>query len=327
MGISLKTHKLLWAGSGSRCARCKRQVVEDETLTDDPSVVGEEAHIVSKKADGPRFDHPLPMEQRDDFDNLVVLCNTCHKVVDDQILHHTVELLRNMKREHEAWVRQTLDVGDPQQQRDDLTYAGDVDGWAARADLAGWPVWSYALLSNGQPRMAADRAERLEQLKAWLFGRVWPGRYPELEAALHNFRRVLEDLLNTFRLGAEPNAGGKLLSTRSYSPAEWLEQAEFDAGLARHEKHVYLVMDLTAELTRAANHVCDQVRRFVSPTFRLKEGLVLMTGGPFSNGSDRTFRLQYRGEERVNAPYPGLARFVSERARRDFCFGHPGEFE
>jgi hypothetical protein len=86
-------------------------------------------------------------------------------------------------------------------------------------------------------------------------------------------------------------------------------------------------MDLMAELTRAANYVCDRVRQHVSPTYRLKEGLVLMMGGPFENGADRTFCLQYRGEERVSVPYPGLEKFVSERAKRDYCFGHPGEYE
>lgn len=327
MAISLKTHKLLWGGSGGLCARCKRKVFEDETLTDDPSVIGEEAHIVSKKEDGPRFDDALPMDRRDFVENLVILCNACHKIVDDQFLHNTVELLRKMKQDHETWVLETLGVGDELKRRDELTYAGYVDGWATQADLAGWLDWSYAILSNGRPRMRADRAERLEQLKTWILGRVWPGRYPELEAAFHNFRRVLEDLLNTFHLGAEPVGDGKLLSTRSYSPKEWLEEEEFEAGLARHEKHVYLVMDLMAELTRAVNYVCDRVRQFVSPTYRLKEGLVLMLGGPFENGADRTFRIQYRGEERVSVPYPGLAKFVSERAKRDYCFGHPGEYE
>jgi DNA-directed RNA polymerase subunit N (RpoN/RPB10) len=218
MGIGLKTHKLLWGGSGSLCALCKRKVFEDETLTDDPSVVGEEAHIVSKKKDGPRFADPLPMARRDLSENLVILCNTCHKVVDDQFRHYTVELLRKMKQDHEAWVLETLGVGDDRKRRDDLTYAGYVDDWAAQADLASWLDWSYGMLSNGRPRMRADRAERLEQLKTWILGRVWPGRYPELEAAFHNFRRVLEDLLNTFHLGAEAVGDGKLLSTTNTRP-------------------------------------------------------------------------------------------------------------
>lgn len=266
------------------------------------------------------------MERRDLFENLLILCNTCHKIVDDQFQHYTVAVLRKMKEDHETWVRDTLGQGDPEKRRDDLVYAGYVDEWAKQVDLDNWLDWSYGLLSNGRPRMHAARAERLEQLKTWILGRVWPGRYPRLEAAFHNFRRVLEDLLNTFHLGAEPvGEGGKLLSTRNFSPGRWLEEDEFRAGVKRHEAHVYLVMDLMAELTRAANLVCDRVREFISPSYRLKEGMVLMMGGPFENGADRTFRLQYRGDERVDVPYPGLDRFKSERAKRDYCFGQGDE--
>lgn len=327
MSISLKTHKLLWGNCGSICARCKQKVFEDETLTDDPSVVGEEAHVVSNKKDGPRYDDPLPMDRRDLYENLLILCNRCHKIVDDQVNHYTVAILRKMKEEHETWVRETLGQGDPVKERDDLVYAGYVDEWARQAELDNWLDWSYGMLSNGRPRIRAERAERFEQLKNWILGRVWPGRYPELEAAFHNFRRVLEDMLNTFHIGSEPVGEGNLLLTRNYDPGEWLEQDEFHAGLKRHERHVYLVMDLVAELTRAANYICDRVRQFISPTYRLKEGMVLMMGGPFENGCDRTFRLQYRGDERLSVPYPGLDQFTSKRATRDYCFGQGDELK
>src|SRR5436189_35205 len=43
MGISLKTHKLLWAHSGGKCAICKNLLIVDPAdLNDDPSIVGDE---------------------------------------------------------------------------------------------------------------------------------------------------------------------------------------------------------------------------------------------------------------------------------------------
>jgi len=101
MSISLKTHKLLWSASGRLCARCKINVVEAATLTDDHSIVGEEAHIVSKLENGPRYDDLLPIEERDEFENLLILCSRCHKIVDDQVNTYTVEVLRKMKLNHE----------------------------------------------------------------------------------------------------------------------------------------------------------------------------------------------------------------------------------
>jgi len=67
MAISLKTHKMLWGRSGNMCAypECKKVLVADETLTDNPSVVGEEAHIVARKENGPRGKRDLTEEERD----------------------------------------------------------------------------------------------------------------------------------------------------------------------------------------------------------------------------------------------------------------------
>src|SRR5262245_10213377 len=120
MAISLKTHKLLWGSSGNICARCKTGVVEDPTETDDASLVGEEAHICSKKEDRPRYDDPLPMEQRDLFANLILLCNTCHKIVDDQVGEYTVAVLREMKADHAQWVKDMLGAGNVEKTNDDL---------------------------------------------------------------------------------------------------------------------------------------------------------------------------------------------------------------
>jgi len=77
-------------------------LVTEETETDDPSVFGEEAHIVSAAPGGPRHG-PLP--NHDVYDNLILLCSKHHKQVDDQVGHYTVDLLKQIKRDHEEWVR------------------------------------------------------------------------------------------------------------------------------------------------------------------------------------------------------------------------------
>ncbi len=55
MSISVKTRKMLWGKAANRCAfiDCKRELVMDETETDDPSIIGEECHIIAREDDGP----------------------------------------------------------------------------------------------------------------------------------------------------------------------------------------------------------------------------------------------------------------------------------
>ncbi|HEX6394683.1 MAG TPA: HNH endonuclease [Acidimicrobiales bacterium] len=93
MSISVQTRKLLWGRSGNRCAysECKRELVLEVTLTSRSTTVGNECHIVSRKPDGPRGDNPLPLDQRDEYDNLILLCADHHKVIDEDTVTFTVD--------------------------------------------------------------------------------------------------------------------------------------------------------------------------------------------------------------------------------------------
>lgn len=108
MPLSDKTRKALWGRSGNRCAICKHELVIDATDQDDESVVGDECHIVSAREKGPRHDPSYPKDNLDSYENLILLCRTHHKMVDDQQDTYTVDILRQMELNHEAWVSQKL---------------------------------------------------------------------------------------------------------------------------------------------------------------------------------------------------------------------------
>lgn len=86
MSILLKTHKLLWGRSGNKCAMpdCRNELIVDETETDNESIIGDEAHIIARSNDGPRGESEMSSEDRDKYDNLILLCRIHHKVIDDQ---------------------------------------------------------------------------------------------------------------------------------------------------------------------------------------------------------------------------------------------------
>ncbi len=101
--MSDKTRKVLWGRSGNRCAICKNELVIDATTQDNESVVADECHIVSSRPNGPRHDPSFPSEKIDSYDNLMLLCRTHHKMVDDQAATFTTDILRQMKANHEVW--------------------------------------------------------------------------------------------------------------------------------------------------------------------------------------------------------------------------------
>jgi len=103
MAISERTRKIVWVEAGGRCAICRRQVLTPATETDDPSIFGEEAHIVARSPGGPRAGG-LAEEKIDSHENLILLCSVHHKQVDDQPNYFTVERLREIKQAHGEWV-------------------------------------------------------------------------------------------------------------------------------------------------------------------------------------------------------------------------------
>jgi hypothetical protein len=104
VAISAQTRKLLWGRSGGLCAICKRPLTADSAEPEPAVVVGEECHIVSGKPGGPRF-RALASAVVDADENLILLCPSDHEIIDKQPLHYTEQTLREVKAQHEAWVR------------------------------------------------------------------------------------------------------------------------------------------------------------------------------------------------------------------------------
>ena len=95
----VKTMKRLFALSGNQCAMpgCEAKIVDPDTN----AVVGVICHIKGSKPKAPRYDPSQDNEARHGFDNLVLLCGTHHKIIDDNEGEYTVESLLSIKREHE----------------------------------------------------------------------------------------------------------------------------------------------------------------------------------------------------------------------------------
>ena len=117
MPITDKTRKILWGRSGNRCALCQCQLVMEKSASDPPSVIGDECHIISQKTDGPRG-NPEASIEFDNYDNLILLCKTHHKLVDDQPGKYTVDYLKTIKNKHEEQVCNILKTGENRENKE-----------------------------------------------------------------------------------------------------------------------------------------------------------------------------------------------------------------
>lgn len=319
MSISVLARKLLWGRAGNRCAfpSCKAVLIEDELSIGADTVVGEEAHIVAQKADGPRGADAPPGGDRDGYPNLILLCATHHKIVDEQVQIHTVDGLVKMKAAHERAVRAALSPPDAKRIDDEVLYAEIVDGWAHRAMLDNWDGWTSGILYCGQPLVDLRHVTQLRDLARWLLTRVWPRTNPQLEAAFATYRTVLADFLNELEANSQKvgRPGDEVLEIEKFYKAvkRW-DPPQYELLRAKFNRAVHLVEQLGVELTRAANLVCDIVRRTLSPRFRRDEGNLVMTSGPTVERWDTVRVSVYSYPPGVDpaTAYRGLGSFRAE---------------
>lgn len=108
MPIKVKTRKILWSKSGNRCAICKKQLVQKIPSVNGDFIVGEECHIISSKELGPRG-NVKRIQDFDTYDNLILLCANDHKLIDEFPETFTVEIINNVKTNHENWIESALE--------------------------------------------------------------------------------------------------------------------------------------------------------------------------------------------------------------------------
>ncbi|HEX7736209.1 MAG TPA: HNH endonuclease, partial [Ktedonobacteraceae bacterium] len=113
MTVPLREQRLLGQRSGDRCAfpTCRRRLTAEASPPDQAVILGEIAHIIAESSDGPRGDASLSLADLNKYENLILLCNVHHQLIDDQYQTFTIERLRQMKQDHEAWVESTLGRG------------------------------------------------------------------------------------------------------------------------------------------------------------------------------------------------------------------------
>jgi hypothetical protein len=182
-----------------------------------------EAHIVSGKPDGPRY-RPLPREEVNHPDNLLLLCPNDHARVDKQDSYYSEEELRRIRRDHEQWVQrlgshipQVL-IRDPEAGLPVL-----VHRMATGTQLLAASGGGHAMQTSQPERLDADEVELLASFLQNVFD--WSELWDELEPgarlpAEYELTQQLDELLeNGFLVyaGVRP----QVLEGGAYSPTGW----------------------------------------------------------------------------------------------------------
>lgn len=117
----------LWIAAGGRCQYpgCNIALYRDDvTLAEmNRSYI---AHIVADSPGGPRGDEVLSPKLAKEFSNLMLLCDTHHRLIDrEDVAGHLVELLQRFKKDHEERIEHVTGL-DSKRKTYVITYAANI---------------------------------------------------------------------------------------------------------------------------------------------------------------------------------------------------------
>lgn len=107
MPISQRTSKIVWGQCAARCCICQKDLVI-EANDGVASLIGEVAHIVGEMQKAARGKSPLSLKERNDADNLLLLCRDHHKIIDDNPDSYSISDLHDIKAKHLSFIASGL---------------------------------------------------------------------------------------------------------------------------------------------------------------------------------------------------------------------------
>jgi hypothetical protein len=311
MPISTLDRKLLWAETGNMCSICKKPLIKKEAGT--VVNIGEEAHIIAKRVNGPRGDHDLPIEERDTVDNIILLCNEHHKEIDTLIDKYTIDELQKIKREHVEWVK-TVTKNEGHKQK--LIILRTIKKIVFLCDFKNWE----AHISSIEYHLSKNWFDALSEINIYLFKRFRSIQHATIEKEIDNFQQILGDFLSVYSRHIEYNEHTQTFRVdRFYKINEWNPSLYAKLG-EEFDNHINLVENLSFELTRAGNRLIDKIRAKLIPELLDDFGYLAIyrTNVVTEDGNsiqDRLYIPRYTQEQQK---YKNLEDFIKNIKTRDF---------
>jgi hypothetical protein len=197
VGFSPDDGRALMANSGGRCCNpaCRKNLlVEYEGRR---GTIAEMAHIIARSKDGPRGDSPLDPDERDVYDNALLLCPNCHTEVDEFPLMFVRDLLRRWKTDRE---REIAEGTETPRYGDRESVISDI----RRLLRDNYAIWST--VGPGGPEGGLPLAQTVGQWRRQLRGTIVPNNWRVLALGRHNELLLTDDELRAlaeFRVHAD----------------------------------------------------------------------------------------------------------------------------
>lgn len=273
MAFQQKDLKILWGKAAGRCSmpECRRQLASDasEVVPSKAILLGENCHIVAEKSKGPRGKSTLTLEDRNRYPILILLCANHHTVIDQDPTSWPIELLHQIKSDHELWVETQLAAIE----ETEITryYSEIINRTTEELMLDRW-TW----ISGNAFRciLVEDFVDGINAFCELTNRAIWPSGYDEVQEAITNLSDHLYKYLHHFMSRARyvegANGGaGHFREDKSWKKI-WRE--DYDEYAEQSTKWERRSIDMLANVVVALNEFAHAVRESLKPSYFLYEG-------------------------------------------------------
>lgn len=268
MAIQPVDMKILWAKAAGRCSmpRCRKRLVADasQVVPSKNILIGENCHIVADKSNGARGKSKLPKKDRDRYPNLILLCRNHHGVIDKDPTAWPIERLHQIKADHELWVETQLAEAD--QSIEDQLYAKLINAATEQLQLGRWETISDHAVRG---LLLDSFVEGAGAFGTLVFKTIWPGKKPELEAAIKNLAERVDTYINQFMKRARLRSDTVWVEDKTWKRTY---REDYDKIAAEAEVWEQKTVNLLANVVVALNEYANAVRQHFKPDYFVLQG-------------------------------------------------------
>lgn len=274
MAFQQKDLKILWGKAAARCSmpECRKYLVADasDAIPSKAILHGENCHIVAESPNGPRGESSLSQSDRNRYPNLILMCTDHHTIIDQDPNSWPIELLHQIKSDHEIWVETQL-TESAEGSEASKYYSEMVNRATEDLLLERW-AW------------VCDNAFRCLLVEAFVDGinsfcectqrAVWPPGYDELQSALINLSDRLYEYLQHFMILAIYKEGKTDGSGHFREDKSWKKiwRDDYDKYAAKSKKWEKGSVDRLANVVVALNEFASAVRATLNESYFLYQG-------------------------------------------------------
>jgi hypothetical protein len=268
MTIQQKDIKILWSRAAGRCSLpdCRAKLVVDasKAVPSQKVLVGKNCHIVAEQPGGPRGNSILAIEDRNSYPNLILLCSNHHDIIDQDPASWPVELLHQVKADHELWVETQLT--ESTKNRADELYSDIINAATDGLFLSRWEIVSDHAIRDILYKNFVEATNYFCEL---VFKANWPGERIELENAIKSLAGRVDSYIKHF-----------MTLARLRNDKVWVEDKTWKR-VWRNDYHEYAEEskiwqkkggNLLLNVIVALNEYAEEVRKSINPDYFFLQG-------------------------------------------------------